>query len=72
MYEDNKSFQGTTFEKKINYINHRVFGQGLKISDIPYIIKEENSDKNILSINRINIKSNTVDKTKFYIKSVFI
>jgi hypothetical protein len=68
MYEDYKSFQGTTFEKKINYINHRVFGQGLKISDIPYIIKEENSDKNILSINRINIKSNTVDKTICYPK----
>ena len=68
MYEDYKSFQGTTFEKNINSINHLLFGQGLKISDIPYIIKEENSDKNILAINRINIKSDKVDKTICYPK----
>ena len=68
IYEDYKSFKGTTFENNINCINHLLFGQGLKISDIPYIIKEEKSDKNILAINRINIKSNIVDKTICYPK----
>ena len=67
MYEDYKS-QGASFEKNINSINHLLFGQGLKITDIPYIIKEEKSDKNILAINRINIKSNIVDKTICYPK----
>ena len=68
MYEDYKSFQGISFENNINSINHLFFGQGLKISDIPFIIKEENSDKNILAVNQINIKSSLIDKTICYPK----
>ena len=68
MYEDYKSFQGISFENNVNSINHLYFGQGLKISDIPFIIKEENSDKNILAVNRIKIKSQTFDKTICYPK----
>ena len=68
MYEDYKSFQGISFENNVNSINHLYFGQGLKISDIPFIIKEENSDKNILAVNWIKIKSQTFDKTICYPK----
>ena len=68
LYEDYKSFQGITFENNINSINHLLFGQGLKISDTPFIIKEENSDKNILAVNQIHIKSKLDDKTICYPK----
>ena len=68
IYEDYKSFQGISFENNINSINHLFFGQGLKISDIPFIIKEENSDKNILAVNQIKIKSSLIDKTICYPK----
>ena len=68
LYEDYYSFQGITFENNINSMNHLLFGQGLKISDTPFIIKEENSYKNYLAVNKIHIKSALVDKTICYPK----
>ena len=68
LYEDYKSFQGITFENNINSTNSLLFGQGLKISDTPFIIKEENSGKNFLAVNKIHIKSDIVDKTICYPK----
>lgn len=68
LYEDYYSFQGITFENNINSMNRLLFGQGLKISDTPFIIKEENSDKNFLAVNKIHIKSQLVDKTICYPK----
>ena len=68
LYEDYKSFQGITFENNINSTNRLLFGQGLKISDTPFIIKEENSDKNFLAVNKIHIKSDLVDKIICYPK----
>ena len=68
LYEDYYSFQGITFENNINSMNRLLFGQGLKISDTPFIIKEENSDKNFLAVNQIHIKSKLVDKTICYPK----
>ena len=68
LYEDYCSFQGITFENNINSMNRILFGQGLKISDTPFIIKEENSDKNFLAVNKIHIKSQLVDKTICYPK----
>ena len=68
VYEDYYSFQGITFENNINSMNRILFGQGLKISDTPFIIKEENSDKNFLAVNKIHIKSQLVDKTICYPK----
>ena len=56
VYEDYYSFQGITFENNINSMNGLLFGQGLKISDTPFIIKEENSDKIYLAVNQIHIK----------------
>ena len=72
LYEDYKSFQGITFENNINSTNRLLFGQGLKISDTPFIIKEENSDKNFLAVNKIHIKSDLVDKIICYPKNVLI
>ena len=68
LYEDYYSFQGITFENNINSMNSLLFGQGLKISDTPFIIKEENSGKNFLAVNQIHIKSQIVDKTICYPK----
>ena len=68
LYEDYYSFQGITFENNINSMNGLLFGQGLKISDTPFIIKEENSGKNFLAVNQIHIKSQIVDKTICYPK----
>ena len=68
LYDDYESFQGITFENNINSVNHLLFGQGLKISDIPFIIKEEKTHKNILAVNRISINTDLVDKTIFYPK----
>ena len=68
IYEDYKSFQGLSFENNINSINKLLFGSGLKISDIPFLIKEENNDKKILALNRIKINSKSGNKIICYPK----
>ena len=55
-FEDYKSFKGKTFENNINAINSLLFGQGLKISEIPFFYKDEGDEKIYLSANLITIK----------------
>ena len=70
MYEDYKSFQGLSFENNINSINQLYFGLGMKISEIPFLIKDENTEQNLLCANRIQIKSPMVDKVICYPKKI--
>ena len=70
MYEDYKSFQGLSFENNINSINQLYFGLVMKISEIPFLIKDENNEQKLLSVNRIQIKSAIVDKVICYPKKI--
>ena len=62
IYADYLSFQGSTFENNIKSINSLYLGQGIKISDVPFIIKDEKSNKNYIAVNQINIKTQMEEK----------
>lgn len=71
IYADYQSFQGNTFESNIKSINNLYLGQGIKISEVPFIIKEDKSNKNYIAVNRINIKTQIEEKI-VYIPKKFI
>ena len=71
IYADYQSFQGSTFESNIKSINNLYLGQGIKISDVPFIIKDEKSNKNYIAVNQINIKTQMEEKT-IYIPKKFL
>lgn len=49
LYYDSRKFQGNTFEQNIDKINSIYFGQGLKISDTPFIILDVKDNQKYLS-----------------------
>ena len=65
-----ESFQGLSLENNINSINQLYFGLVMKISEIPFLIKDENNEQKLLSVNRIQIKSAIVDKVICYPKKI--
>ena len=71
IYADYLSFQGSTFESNIKSVNNLYLGQGIKISDVPFIIKEEKSNKYYLAVNQINIYTQMEQKT-IYIPKKFL
>ena len=66
-YDTNKS-KGNTFEKNINLINRMYFGQGINITDNPFVTLSEKDQNKYLSVQCFRIKKE--DKT--VIKEVFI
>ena len=70
MNDNYKLFQGLSFENNINSINQLYFGLGMKISEIPFLIKDENTEQNLLCANSIQIKSPMVDKVICYPKKI--
>ena len=51
IYYDIHQFKGNIFQDNIDTINNLYFGQGIMISDIPYIYRSESEKKNYLSTN---------------------
>ena len=66
-YDINKS-KGNTFEKNINTINNIYFGQGINLTDNPYIILNEKDHNKYFSLRRFAIKN---DKNTM-IKEIFV
>ena len=66
-YDTNKS-KGNTFEKNINLINRMYFGQGINITDNPFVTLSEKDQNKYLSVQCFRIKT----KDKAVIKEVFI
>ena len=66
-YDTNKS-KGNTFEKNINLINNMYFGQGINITDNPFITLSEKDQNKYLSVQQFAIKK---DKDTV-LKEVFI
>ena len=65
IYYDIHQFKGNIFQDNIDTINNLYFGQGIMISDIPYIYRSESEKKNYLSTNCLLISSgNNNDKKK--------
>ena len=62
IYYDYKEFKGNTFEKNINSINNLYFGQGIAISETPFIYIDEKEKKNYLSTNCFIIESYSDNK----------
>ena len=56
-YYDSRKFKGNTFEQNIAAINNMLFGQGIKISDTPFIIIDEKDQKKYLSAYNFKIES---------------
>ena len=56
-YYDSRKFKGNTFEQNIAAINNMLFGQGIKISDSPFIIIDEKDQKKYLSAYNFKIES---------------
>ena len=56
-YYDARKFKGNTFEKNISSINDMYFGQGIQISDTPFIILDENDQQKLLSAYSFIIES---------------
>lgn len=61
IYYDIHQFKGNIFQDNINTINNLYFGQGILISDIPYIYWSESDKKNYLSTNCFSINSGSKD-----------
>lgn len=66
-YDTNKS-KGNTFEKNINLINRMYFGQGINITDNPFVTLSEKDQNKYLSVQCFRIKK----ANKEVIKEVFI
>ena len=66
-YDTNKS-KGNTFEKNINLINRMYFGQGINITDNPFVTLSEKAQNKYLSVQCFRIKK----ANKEVIKEVFI
>ena len=66
-YDTNKS-KGNTFEKNINLINRMYFGQGINITDNPFVTLSEKDQNKYLSVQCFRIKN----ANKEVIKEVFI
>ena len=66
-YDTNKS-KGNTFEKNINLINRMYFGQGINITDNPFVTLSEKDQNKYLSVQCFRIKT----KDKAVIKEVFL
>ena len=66
-YDTNKS-KGNTFEKNINLINRMYFGQGINITDNPFVTLSEKDQNKYLSVQCFRIKT----KDKAVIKEVYI
>ena len=66
-YDTNKS-KGNTFEKNINLINRMYFGQGINITDNPFVTLSEKDQNKYLSVQCFRIKT----EDKAVIKEVFI
>ena len=48
-YYDARKFKGNTFEQNVATINNMLFGQGLKISDTPFIIIDKDNRKYLIT-----------------------
>ena len=57
LYKDFGGFKGFTFQDNINSINKLYYGQGLKISEVPFIFKNENDNKYYISAHKIELLS---------------
>ena len=66
-YDTNKS-KGNTFEKNINLINRMYFGQGINITDNPFVTLSEKDQNKYLSVQCFRIKK----ANKEVIKEVYI
>ena len=59
IYYDYASFKGNTFEENVKSINSLLFGQGIKISDSPFIYLDEKDKKNYLSATQCSIEASS-------------
>lgn len=57
LYKDFGVFKGFSFQDNINTINKLYYGQGLKISEVPFIFKNENDNKYYISAHKIELLS---------------
>lgn len=73
LYKDFSNFKGGLFQENVNSINKLYFGQGLKLSDVPFIFKNEKDKKYYLSVNEFEIFSKKENKSQFiYLPENFI
>ena len=64
LYKDFGGFKGFTFQDNINSINKLYYGQGLKISEVPFIFKNENDNKYYISAHKIELLSKDGERVK--------
>ena len=68
LYYELGGFKGNTFQDNINSINRLYFGQGLKISELPFLFKNDKDNNYYLSAYKIKIipKESEASKTIYY------
>ena len=68
LYYELGGFKGNTFQDNINSINRLYFGQGLKISELPFLFKNDKDNNYYLSSYKIEIiqKESEASKTIYY------
>lgn len=71
IYCDIAFFKGNTFERNIKSINNLLFGQGIKISNLPFIYFDEKEKKNYLSAHQF-IFNLSPDPIIFYLPRNFL
>ena len=73
LYYDCGGFKGFSFQKNIEVINKLYFGQGLQISELPFVFKNEQDEKYYLSAYRFKIQFlNEMNEKEIYYPENFL
>ena len=66
LYYDIGGFKGNTFQDNINSINKLYYGQGLKISEVLYLLRNQKDNKYYLMANKIELDLKNGEKSQMF------